>query len=329
MKGYLCKRFEKILKFIMISRRLIRIKAFKCLFAYEGSGADNVAEAEKELIHSCEKVRDLYYFLLKISSSIVEVASERIATGLRKFHPTEQEANPNMKFVNNRFVKMLGDDPEFGRYCQKKGLVWAEHDAFVKRVYNSMVTKDYYINYMNSGKDSFEEDCDLVSCIFQDEFEDNEELLSILEDMSIHWIDDVAFVLNAIIAGIETSKRRHTVFHPDLFQKEEDKEYAIRLLDEAIIHYDEIKEYVASKLSNWEVERLVPADTTLIVLGIAEASNFPTIPVKVTINEFVEISKYYSTPNSRVFVNGMLDMAIQEKLASGEIVKRGRGLLDH
>lgn len=313
----------------MISRRLIRIKAFKCLFAYEGSGADNVAAAEKELIHSCEKVKDLYYFLLNITSSIVEVASERIATGLSKFHPTEQEANPNMKFVGNRFVKMLEADPEFGRYCQKRGLVWAEHDAFVKRVYNSIITKEYFTGYMNSGKDSFEEDCDLISCIFQDEFEDNEELLSILEDMSIYWIDDVAFALNAIISGIETSKRLKAIFHPAIFQKDEDKEYAIRLLDEAIIHYDEIREYVASKLSNWEVERLVPADTTLIVLGIAEASNFPTIPVKVTINEYVEISKYYSTPNSRIFVNGMLDMAIQEKLASGEIVKRGRGLLDH
>ena len=313
----------------MISRRLVRIKAFKCLFAYEGSGADNLAAAEKDLIQSCEKVRDLYYFLLNITSSIVEVASERIAVGLRKFHPTEQEANPNMKFVHNRYVKMLEDDPEFGRYCQRKGLVWGEYDPFVKRVYNSMITKDYYINYMNSGKDSFEEDCDLVSCIFQNEFEDNEELLSILEDLSLYWIDDVAYALNAIIAGIEVSKRKKTVFHPAVFQKEDDKEFALRLLDEAIIHYDEYRDYVASKLSNWKIERLVPADTTLIVLGIAEASNFPTIPVKVTINEYVEISKYYSTPNSRVFVNGMLDMAIQEKLASGEIVKRGRGLLDH
>ena len=313
----------------MISRRLVRIKAFKCLFAYEGSGADNLAAAEKDLIQSCEKVRDLYYFLLNIASSIVEVASERIAVGLRKFHPTEQEANPNMKFVRNRYAKMLEDDPEFGRYCQRKGLVWGEYDPFVKRVYNSMITKDYYINYMNSGKDSFEEDCDLVSCIFQDEFEDNEELLSILEDLSLYWIDDVAYALNAIIAGIEVSKRKKTVFHPAVFQKEDDKEFALRLLDEAIIHYDEYRDYVASKLSNWKIERLVPADTTLIVLGIAEASNFPTIPVKVTINEYVEISKYYSTPNSRVFVNGMLDMAIQEKLASGEIVKRGRGLLDH
>ena len=313
----------------MISRRLVRIKAFKCLFAYEGSGADNLAAAEKDLIQSCEKVRDLYYFLLNITSSIVEVASERIAVGLRKFHPTEQEANPNMKFVRNRCAKMLEDDPEFGRYCQRKGLVWGEYDPFVKRVYNSMITKDYYINYMNSGKDSFEEDCDLVSCIFQDEFEDNEELLSILEDLSLYWIDDVAYALNAIIAGIEVSKRKKTVFHPAVFQKEDDKEFALRLLDEAIIHYDEYRDYVASKLSNWKIERLVPADTTLIVLGIAEASNFPTIPVKVTINEYVEISKYYSTPNSRVFVNGMLDMAIQEKLASGEIVKRGRGLLDH
>lgn len=317
----------------MISRRLIRIKAFKTLFAYEGSGADSPVTAEEELIRSCEKVRDLYYFLLNISSSLINVAEERIAVGLRKFHPTEQEANPNMKFVNNRFAKLLSEDPEFGRICQKKGLVWGEYDTFVKRVYASIVKKDYFQNYMNSGNDSFEEDCTLFSCIFQDEFEDNEELLSILEDMSIYWIDDVSYVLNVIIANIETTKKSKAVVHPKLFQREEDEDgdklYAIRLLDEAIVKYDEYRDFVAARLSNWEVDRLVPADTALIVLGIAEATSFPTIPVKVTINEYVEISKYYSTPNSRIFVNGMLDKVIQEKIASGEIVKRGRGLLDH
>ena len=142
----------------MLSRRLIRIKAFKTLYAFEASGSDNAAAAQKSLVESCDKVRDLYYFMLNISSSLIRVAEEKIAAGMRKFRPTEAEANPNLKFVRNRFAALLAGDPELGRICHKRGLLWGEHEPFVRRVYNSLVTKEYYQNYMNSGEDSFEED---------------------------------------------------------------------------------------------------------------------------------------------------------------------------
>jgi N utilization substance protein B len=181
---------------------------------------------------------------------------------------------------------------------------------------------------MNSGEDSFEEDCRLFSCIFQDEFEDNEELESILEDLSLLWIDDVAYALNAVIAGIEETRRKKRIFHPNTFLKEDDKEFALRLLTESILRYDEYFKLMESHLDNWKSDRLVLTDAALIVMGVTEAVVFPTIPVKVTINEYVEISKYYSTPNSRIFVNGMLDRIIQEKIAGGEVVKQGRGLFE-
>lgn len=312
----------------MLSRRLIRIKVFKTLFAFIGSESDNVNAAQKTLVESCDKVKDLYYFMLNISGPLIRVAEEKIAAGMRKFHPTEAEANPNYKFVRNRFAALLSDDPEFGRYCQKRGLSWGEYEPFVRHVYNSMITKDYFLNYMNSGEDSFEEDCQLFSCIFQDEFEDNEELDSILEDLSLLWIDDLAFALNAVIAGIDETRRRKRIFHPNTFLKEDDKEFALRLLAESIVRYETYFKLVESHLDNWKSDRLVSTDATLIVMGITEAVVFPTIPVKVTINEYVEIAKYYSTPNSRVFVNGILDRVIQEKIREGEIVKQGRGLFE-
>ena len=312
----------------MLSRRLIRIKAFKTLFAYEGSGSDSVKSAQSMLLESCEKAHDLYYFLLNISQSLVNVAEERIAAGMRKFHPTEAEAHPNLKFVRNRFAKMLSDDPEFGRICQKRGLMWGEYEPFVRRVYNSVITKEYYQKYMESGQDSFEEDCQLFSCIFQDEFEDNEELASILEDLSLLWIDDVAYVLNVIIAGIADTAHRQRIVHPATFLKEDDKEFALRLLTESIVHYDEYFALLSEHLDNWKSDRLVATDAALIVMGVTEAVEFPTIPVKVTINEYVEIAKYYSTPNSRIFVNGILDRIIQEKVRTGEVVKQGRGLFE-
>ena len=312
----------------MLSRRLIRIKVFKTLFAFIGSESDNVNAAQKTLVESCDKVKDLYYFMLNISGPLIRVAEEKIAAGMRKFHPTAAEANPNYKFVRNRFAALLSDDPEFGRYCQKRGLSWGEYEPFVRHVYNSMITKDYFLNYMNSGEDSFEEDCQLFSCIFQDEFEDNEELDSILEDLSLLWIDDLAFALNAVIAGIDETRRRKRIFHPNTFLKEDDKEFALRLLAESIVRYETYFKLVESHLDNWKSDRLVSTDATLIVMGITEAVVFPTIPVKVTINEYVEIAKYYSTPNSRVFVNGILDRVIQEKIREGEIVKQGRGLFE-
>ncbi|MBR0223438.1 MAG: transcription antitermination protein NusB [Bacteroidales bacterium] len=312
----------------MLSRRLIRIKVFKTLFAFIGSESDNVNAAQKTLVESCDKVKDLYYFMLNISGPLIRVAEEKIAAGMRKFHPTEAEANPNYKFVRNRFAALLSDDPEFGRYCQKRGMSWGEYEPFVRHVYNSMITKDYFLNYMNSGEDSFEEDCQLFSCIFQDEFEDNEELDSILEDLSLLWIDDLAFALNAVIAGIDETRRRKRIFHPNTFLKEDDKEFALRLLAESIVRYETYFKLVESHLDNWKSDRLVSTDATLIVMGITEAVVFPTIPVKVTINEYVEIAKYYSTPNSRVFVNGILDRVIQEKIREGEIVKQGRGLFE-
>ena len=312
----------------MLSRRLIRIKAFKTLFAYIGSESDNVGAAQKALLESCDKVKDLYYFMLNISSSLVRVAEEKIAVGMRKFHPTEAEANPNYKFVRNRFAALLSEDPEFGRICQKRGLTWGEYEPFVRHVYNSMLTKEYYQDYMASGEDSFEEDCRLFSCIFEDEFEDNEELDSILEDMSLLWVDDLAYALNVIIAGIDETRRKKRIVHPNTFLKEDDKEFALRLLTESILRYEEYVKLLEGHLDNWNSDRLVSTDATLIVMGVTEAVVFPTIPIKVTINEYVEIAKYYSTPNSRIFVNGILDRIIQEKVGSGEIVKQGRGLFE-
>ena len=312
----------------MLSRRLIRIKVFKTLFAFVGSESDNVNAAQKTLLESCDKVRDLYYFMLNIAGPLVRVAEEKIAAGLRKFHPTDAEANPNYKFVRNRFAALLSDDPEFGRICAKRGLGWGEYEPFVRHVYNSMITKDYYRDYMASEEDSFEADCRLFSCIFQDEFEDNEELESILEDLSLLWIDDLAFALNAVIAGIDETARKKRIVHPNTFLKEDDKEFALRLLSESIVRYDEYFKLLEEHLDNWKSDRLVSTDAALIVMGITEAVVFPTIPVKVTINEYVEIAKYYSTPNSRIFVNGILDRIIQEKIREGEIVKQGRGLFE-
>ncbi|MFA5325403.1 MAG: transcription antitermination protein NusB, partial [Bacteroidales bacterium] len=315
-------------KVYMLNRRLIRIKSFKVLFSAVGSGSDSLTSAEKELIMSCEKTRDLYYFLLNISGSIVRIAQERIDAGRSKFTPSALESNPNKKFVENKFCKFLEEDEDFVKFCNRKGLHWGEHDIFLKKVYNSIIASDYYSEYMNSSENSFEEDCNLFMRIFEEEFEDNEALENILEDLSLYWIDDLAYVLNVIIKNIETAKIKKKLVHPNVFLKDDDREFAQRLLSQSLLKYDEYMKLISENVSNWDSDRLVSTDCTLIVMGIAEAAYFPNIPIKVTINEYVELSKYYSTPNSRIFVNGLLDKIIQKKVAEGEIVKIGRGLFE-
>lgn len=175
---------------------------------------------------------------------------------------------------------------------------------------------------------TMEEDCDIFIKIYEEEFEDNEEIAQIIEDMSLYWMDDLAYALIVIIRNIGIFKEKRKFMTPATFMKDDDREFAVELLDYTLANYDKYLKVVTANVSNWDSERLVATDISLIILGIAEAVHFPNIPIKVSINEYVEISKFYSTPNSKVFVNGLLDKIIQSMVASGEIVKTGRGLIE-
>jgi len=307
----------------MLNRRLIRIKAFKALYSFEYSGADSPETASEQLMRSCEKTLELYHFMLNITGSIVMVAREKMEAAMKKFHPTEEDLNPNTRFVENGFTALVDSDPDFGKVCQKKGLVWVDYDIFVKKVLASVTASEYYKEYMDAHESSFEADCQLWKRIYEEEFEDNEMLESILEERFPEWVDELGFVLNVIIKDIDTIQTTHRLPKQKVFLKDEDREFARTLLLESITGYEEYRNILLANLANWDSDRLVSTDIALIVMGLAEAVNFPTIPVKATINEYVELSKYYSTPNSRIFVNGILDKVIKEKLASGEITKVG------
>ena len=311
----------------MINRRLIRIKVFKVLFSKINSENYSVQAAEKELIHSCENSLDLYYFLMALPYELRLIAEQKIETGFQKFHPTEEELNPNRKFVNNRLLKRIESDPYILKYCERKGLNWREHASFIKKMGAELLSRDYFISYMNSGESSFAEDCTLINTFFQEELEDSEDLYTILEDMSIYWVDDLAYVLNVIIKKLSSLEEDAEIEHPGVFLKKDDEEYAIKLLDSSLANYVEYSGLMSGYVKNWDPDRLAATDIALIVMGIAEAVTFPNIPLKVTINEFVELSKYYSTPNSKLFVNGMLDRILLFLSDEGKIEKRGRGLV--
>ena len=313
----------------MLNRRILRIKVFKVLYGSVLAGGGTLAEAEAGLDASCEATRDLYVFMLGIVPPLTRVARERLESARKKFNPTEEERNPNMKFADNALAVLLDEDPDFAKAFSKRKFSWEQYDLFLKKIYSSIVQKDYYRKYMESGTSSLAEDCRLFTRIFEEEFTDSVELEQILEDMSIWWNDDLAYSLTYCCRTLETLARGGRWELPPLYQSdmkkdakmESDRLFARRLLQNAFVGRQRYSEMISGSVSNWDQDRIVSTDMALIITGLAEAENFPTIPVRVTINEYVEISKYYGTPKSSIFVNGLLDRLIQKLADDGRIRK--------
>ncbi len=318
----------------MLNRRILRIKAFKVLYSSILSEKSTLSEAEGQLDLSCEATRDLYIFMLGIVSPLTSIAREKIESAKRKFNPTEEERNPNMKFVSNRLSVLLDNDPDFMKLFKKKKFSWEQYDIFLKKVYSSLSSKDYFSDYMNDSEDSLARDCRLFVRIFEEEFVDSPELETILEDMSIYWNDDLAYALTYVCRTLDSLAKGESwslmpLYQSDMLKKagmDSDKLFVHKLLRSSYAGYGKYSEMVMELVSNWDKERIVSTDMVLIVMGMAEILNFPEIPVKVSINEYVEISKFYGTPKSRIFVNGLLDRLVAKMNEDGLINKSGKGL---
>lgn len=319
----------------MLNRRILRIKAFKVLYSNAIAENMSLAQAQSQLDVACEATRDLYIYMLGIVSPLTKIARERIESAKTKFNPTEEELNPNVKFAENALAKQLDADVDFQKILSKKKLSWDQYDIFLKKVMNSIASKDYFAEYMASETSSLKEDCRLFTRIFEEEFVDSEDLERILEDKSIYWNDDLAYALTWCCKTLKTFEKGEPwkllpLYQSELFsgpEVESDKAFVRKLLQSAFAGYDRYFSMISESVTGWEKERLFSTDVALIVMGLAEASSFPTIPVKVTINEYVEISKFYGTQKSRSFVNGLLDRLIQSMVNDGKIVKEGKGLM--
>ncbi len=315
----------------MLNRRILRIKAFKVAYSAVLCGNFSTADAEAELKESCEATRDLFVFMSGIVAPLTRTARERIESLRSKFNPTEEERNPNMKFCDNRLAQILADDEDLNRQLRQKHLSWDQYDIFLRKVLDSIYSKDYFHDYMNSGESSLGEDCRLFVRIFEEEFVDVPELEHILEDMSLFWNDDLAYSLTFCCRAFEDIAKGGRWTLPYLYMSqmkgtasgmEDDQAFVKRLLRLTLVNYDKYSKMVYDSAKGWEADRLFLSDVVLVVMGIAEILDFPTIPVRVSMNEYVEISKFYGTPKSRVFVNGILDRIVKTLTEEGKITKR-------
>ena len=298
----------------MLNRRILRIKAFKELFAIEMSKDKSLAIAQKELDAALESTRDLYLFMLASIVPLTNVAKDRIAQTSRKINKTEQEKNPNFKFAENALAVLFDQDPDFNKIVKKRGLDnWGAYDLILRKIYASIQTKEYFLNYMASAEHSLKEDCRLFIRIFEEEFVDREDFDVALEDMNLYWNDDLAYSLTCCCKTLESIAKGAQWSLPDLYLSDaskamdDDNAFVHKLLQEAYLNYDKYFEAITSAVPNWDSDRLVGTDIAIIVTALAEIVYFPNIPLKVSINEYVEISKYYGSPRSSVFVNGVLD----------------------
>lgn len=315
----------------MLNRRILRIKAFKVMYSFAEDPAKSLAEAESELEVSCEATRSLYLFMLGIIPYLTREASARIESAKGKFNPTEEERNPNMKFVENSIAPLLDNDPDLTKLLAKRKLSWEPFDAFIRDTYDSMTGKKYFKDYMADLERSVAKDAALFVKMFEEEFVESAALAEILEDMSIWWNDDLAYALTVCCDTMKSLAKGKRWEFPPLYRSdvlspkpaESDKTFVTKLLRSSYTCYDKFFPLVASSTDQWQEDRLFTTDTVLIVMGLAEAKAFPDMPLRVTINEYVEISKYYSTPKSRSFVNGLLDRLAKKLIEEGEIVKTG------
>ena len=319
----------------MLNRRILRIKAFKVLYSSVLADNMSLSQAEAQLELSCEAARDLYIYMLGIVSPLTNIAKERIEAAKQKFNPSEEERNPNMKFAENALARILDEDVDFQKIFKKKKFDWAQYDLLLKNIMTSISSKEYFAEYMASEKRSLAEDCKLFIRIFEEEFVDSKELEMLLEEKSLYWNDDLAYSLTWCCKTLKGIAKGEKWSMLPLYQSEmmsgegveSDKFFARKLLQASFAGYQKYSALVAETVVGWEKERLFSTDVVLIVMGLVEAVTFPTIPVKVTMNEYVEISKFYGTPKSRSFVNGILDKLIQQLANEGQIRKEGKGLL--
>jgi N utilization substance protein B len=321
----------------MLNRRILRIKVFKVLYSYSENPTMTLKEALSQLDLSCEATRDLYLFMLGIISPLTSEAKRSIEALKGKFNPTEEEKNPNMKFANNKLAPLLDSDPDFQKLLTRKKLSWDQYDALISNLYVSIKSKDYYQAYMSSSTSSLAEDVKLFIKIFEEEFVDNDALYTIMEDKSIYWNEDLGYSLTYCCRSLQDMAKGKAWNLPPLYKSdmlkekdplvESDKAFSVKLMKCAFSGYEKYFNMIAEAVPKWDKDRLFATDLAIIATGLAEAQNFPEIPVKVTINEYVEISKYYSTPKSHTFVNGLLDRLIQKMAADGLMHKEGKGLL--
>lgn len=312
----------------MISRRMLRIKVIKTLYAHLKSDADSLMASQKTLVNSIDKTYDLYVLTLSLVAELAHYAEQRQELAKKKQLPTYEDLNPNRKFVDNRVVQLIANSDSVNDYLASRKLSWAAYPELIKTLYTQLEQTEYFENYMSQQERSFKEDLALVTEFFTRELEECEMLEDVLDEMSILWNDDLGFALIMVLRTLSSVRPSHEEIKlVPKFKSEEDLDFACELFAKTAVNYDEYQQQIERFTRNWDVERIAFMDNLIMATAVAELVGFESIPVKVTLDEYIEIAKFYSTNSSGTFINGVLDKLVAALQQEGRINKSGRGLI--
>ena len=305
----------------MVNRILIRIKVVQIVYSYL-KGEKDMATAEKELFFSLEKAYDLYHYLLVLMIELTDLQKRRIETAKAKHLPTYAELNPNTRFIDNRFIASLRANAQLLDYTDSQKLSWVNDSEVLKVLLDEILASEAYDKYMVAGESSYEADREFWRYIFKNIILPNQVLADVLEDQSLYWNDDLDIIGTFVLKTIKKfgSDEAANQLLP-MYKDNDDKEFARDLFRKSLLNQSYYRGLIDEATKHWDIDRIAFMDIVIMLVALAEICNFPTIPVRVSLNEYIEIAKVYSTPRSSNFINGVLDNIVEKLRKEGVLVK--------
>ncbi|MFT5958902.1 MAG: N utilization substance protein B [Polaribacter sp.] len=312
----------------MINRRHIRVKVMQSVYAILQSHNDDIIREEKFLKHSISKMFDLYVLNIQLLVEVQKLATKKMALSKKKILATAADLKPNTKFIDNKVIHTIAESVSVEGYIELNNLRnWEEDNEYVKIIFEELLKSDLYNTYLASEENSFKLDKAFVLDFFKEIIAPNEKLAEYYEDKMISWVDDIPFVNTWVVKTLSKQKANGLFVLGSLYKDKDDEDFVSNLFRKTVLKQAEYEKEISDKTPNWESDRIAEIDMILIKMSITEFINFPSIPTRVTINEYIEISKDYSTSKSSYFINGVLDKISREFITNKKIVKIGRGLL--
>ncbi|RLD23061.1 MAG: transcription antitermination factor NusB [Bacteroidetes bacterium] len=314
---------------MIINRRQLRIKVLQMQYSYEQTEDANLRSFETKLTKSIEETYNLYLYYLLLLVEFKSLAEQKIEESKSKLRPDKKDLNPSLVFVENPLLVSLTENQELKKILSKRSISWSSEMDLVRTLFNKIRTSDVYLQYLESDVSELNSDVSFILKLFKTFVVNDELLLSYFEEKSIFWIDDVDLVASMIIKSFKRSKETNgkVAILPLFKEEKEERLFFKNLFRNAIKQKNEIDQIIRDHTKNWDIERIALMDILLMRLAVAEVTTFSSIPIKVTLNEYIELAKQYSTNKSNFFINGILDQSFSDLKSEGKIKKTGRGLL--
>ena len=314
----------------MFNRRQLRIKVLQTLYALHSDKAGSVEDAHKHLMSAVQKTYDLYLTLLLLIAEMQDAAIERIEAGRMRKQPSHEDLHPNTKFVNNKPLRVVIKSKALAKEAANRSLGWANDQDMVKRLFKSLVASEEYVAYMENEERGFQHDRESLNRMFRKHLINDESLQEWIEEKSILWSDDLDLASSIVLKTIKTiSEDSEDLVLSEMWKEEgDDKDFLEQLFSRTLALSNEHDKAIEDAAANWDLERIATIDLILLRMALAEARSFESVPLKVTINEYIDLAKFYSTEKSGAFVNGVLDKLFGSMREDGRIVKTGRGLIE-